>query len=154
MPTPTSAVRAVDVDALIDGARTQLLTNSTITTALNTAANPKRIANEMIAQGTTPPYIVLALASTVYESPYGEAVINTLLDVSVYTQGESTTTVRALMVACIAALVDTVWTATGFQIWSVTLEEGGTGIRNVTSVNAGVITRGRQVTIRVRARKS
>lgn len=152
---PTSATRAVDVDALIDGARTQLLTNSTITTALDTAHFPKRIASELIAEGTTPPYIVLALASTIYESPYGEAVINTLLDVSCYTQGESTTTVRALMVACIASLVDSAWTATGFQIWSVNLEESGAGIRNVTTTEpGGIIMRGRQVTIRVRAKKT
>src|SRR3954451_8380143 len=116
---PTSATRAVDTDSLIDGAPAALLANSTITTALNTASNPGRIANEMIAQGTTPPYIVLALASTVYESPYGEAVINALMDVSCYTQGASTTLVRQLIVACVAALVDTAWTATGFALWSV-----------------------------------
>jgi hypothetical protein len=65
---PVSVTRALDPDALIDGARAALLANGTIATALNTASNPGRIANEMVAQGTPPPYIVLALASTVYES--------------------------------------------------------------------------------------
>jgi hypothetical protein len=149
----TSATRALDVDALIDGARAALLANSTIATALNTAANPKRIANEVIAPGVTAPYIVLNLPSTVYASPYGEAVVNVLMDVSVYTDGESTTLVRSLLKACITALVDTVWTATGFVIWSVSLEEDGAGIRSLTDVLNGVITRGRQVTLRIRAQK-
>jgi type IV secretory pathway TrbD component len=151
---PVSVTRALDPDALIDGARAALLANGTIATALNTASNPGRIANEMVAQGTTPPYIVLALASTVYESPYGEAVINALMDVSCYTQGASTTLVRQLIVACVAALVDTAWTATGFALWSVSMEESGSGIRSVTSVDSsGVITRGRQITVRIRAMK-
>src|SRR5262252_8696364 len=145
----TSATRAVDVDLLIAGAMAGLAANSTISTALDLAHNPKRIANEVVAAGVTTPYIVLALASTIYESPYHEAVINTLMDVSAYTEGESTTQVRTLIQACITALIDTTWTAAGFSLWSVTMEEAGTGIRSVTSVTNGVITRGRQITLRV-----
>lgn len=155
---PVSATRALDVDALIDGARAALLANGAITTALaitlSPPANLGRIANEIVAEGITAPYIILALASTVFESPYQEPTINTLMDVSCYTQGGSTTQVRTLMTACIAALVDTAWTATGFAIWSVSLEEGGSGIRNVTSVEAGgIVMRGRQCTVRIRAAK-
>src|SRR5438270_8068772 len=108
---PVSATRALDVDALIDGARAALLANGTITTALGITLSPPanlgRIANEIVAEGITAPYIILALASTVFESPYQEPTINTLMDVSCYTQGGSTTQVRTLMTACIAALVDT-----------------------------------------------
>jgi len=149
----TSATRAVDVDLLIAGAMAGLAANSTISTALDLANHPKRIANEVVAAGVTAPYIVLALASTIYESPYNEAVINTLMDVSAYTEGESTTQVRSLIQACITALIDTAWTAAGFSLWSVTMEEAGTGIRSVTSVTNGVISRGRQITLRVRAMK-
>jgi len=150
----TSVTRSLDADNLIDGARLQLLANSYITTTLATATNPKRIANEIVEEGTLPPYIVLALASTVYESSYSEAAINTLLDVSCYTEGASTAIVRALIAACVTALVDTAWTAAGLTIWSVSLDESGTGIRNVTAVTNGVITRGRQATLRVRAAKT
>jgi hypothetical protein len=151
---PVSATRAVDIDALIDGARAALLANSTIAAALDTAHQPGRIANEMVAQGTTPPYIVLALASTVYESAYQEPTINALMDVSCYTQGASTTLVRQLVTTCVSALVDTAWTATGFALWSVNMEEGGSGMRSITSVDSsGVITRGRQITLRIRAAK-
>src|SRR5215831_5695290 len=135
----TSATRAVDVDLLIAGAMAGLAANSTISTALDLANHPKRIANEVVAAGVTAPYIVLALASTIYESPYNE--------------GESTTQVRSLIQACITALIDTAWTAAGFSLWSVTMEEAGTGIRSVTSVTNGVISRGRQITLRVRAMK-
>lgn len=156
---PVSATHALDVDALIDGARAALLASAAITTALaitiSPPANLGRIANEIISEGIQPPYIVLALASTVFESPYQEPTISTLMDISCYTQGGSTTQVRALMTACIAALVDTAWTATGFAIWSVSLEEGGSGIRNVTSVEPdGQVMRGRQVTLRIRAAKA
>jgi len=154
MPALTSVTRAIDTEALVDGARAQLLTNSFITTTLATATNPKRIANEIVEEGTLPPYIVLSLASGVYESTYSEAALNTLLDVSCYTEGASTMTVRALLTACVTALVDLPWTAAGLTIWSVSLDESGTGIRNVTAVNNGVITRGRQVTLRVRVAKT
>jgi hypothetical protein len=54
--------------------------------------------------------------------------INALMDVSCYTQGASTTLVRQLIVACVAALVDTAWTAAGFV--AVVGERGGIGERN------------------------
>ena len=154
MPVPTSALRAVDADALVDGARAALIANTTIATTLAVSSNPQRIANEVIEEGVTPPYITLALASVVYESPYDEAVINCLIDVSCYTQGASTTTVRALMKAALTALVDTAWTATNFAIWSVNMEEAGTGIRNTTDTASGVIMRGRQATIRIHAQRT
>jgi hypothetical protein len=149
----TAPTRAVDVDTMIAGAMNALEANGTISTALDLAHHPKRIANEVVAAGVTAPYIVLALASTIFESPYSEAVVNTLMDVSAYTVGESTMQVRSLIEACITALIDTAWTAAGFALWSVTMEEAGTGIRNTTSVTNGVITRGRQITLRVRAKK-
>lgn len=150
----TSATRAVDVDLLVAGAIAALAANSTISTDLDLAHNPKRIANEVIAEGVGFPYIVLSLPSVVYASPYGETALNVLMDVSCYTQGDSTTMVRALIKAAITALVDTVWTATGFVLWSVNMEEDGTGIRSLTDTVNGVITRGRQVTIRIHAAKT
>jgi hypothetical protein len=151
MAGPTPAIRAVDPDNLIDGARAALIANSTIATALDIAHHPTRIASEVIAQGVTPPYIVLDLASVVYDPVY-ETVVNVLMDVSCYTAGDSTTVVRQLIDACITALVDTAWTATGFAVWSVTMSEQGSGIRHVApQVVNGVTVRGRQFTPRIRA---
>lgn len=148
---PTSAAHALDIDALVDGCRAALLANSVITTALDTAHFPKRIASELIAEGVTRPAIVLSIASAVYESTYQGPTVSVLMDVSCYTDGESTTTVRALMKACLTALIDTPWTATGLLIQSANMEESGAGFRQITEVTNGIITRGRQATIRIRA---
>jgi hypothetical protein len=152
---PVSATRALDPDALVDGAARALRANATIAAALDIANHPERVASGMVEQGATPPYIVLALPSVVYASPYGAAALNCLMDVSIYTQGSSTRLVRQLLTACLAALVDTAWTAAGFAIWSVNMEEAGSGLRAVDAVEpGGAIIRGRQATLRIRAAKA
>jgi hypothetical protein len=144
-----SVPRAIDAWVLLDGARAALLANSTVAGFVGT-----RIYPGVAQEGTAAPYIVLALASTIYESPYQDPTLNTLLDVSAYTSGGSTTTVRTLITACITALVDTPWTAAGLAIQSANMEEAGTGFREVDTVDSGVMTRGRQLTLRVRAAKT
>jgi hypothetical protein len=141
----TSKPRAVDTDVLLDGARAALLANATIA-GITTQIYPR--AAPETAQA---PYIILALASVVYASPYQDPTLNCLLDVSCYTSGWSTTTVRAMLKAVLTALVDTAWTASGVNIESANIEESGTGVRDVDVVANGTMTRGKQVTIRVRA---
>lgn len=145
--------RAIDADTLIDGARSALVANATIASLLNIATYPNRIAPEAIEEGVTAPYIVLALASVVYESDYNLPGVNALLDVSCYTEGFSTTTVRQLMTACLSSLLDVPWTASGMTLTAVTMEESGTGVRPVSVVTNGIMTRGRQATIRIHATK-
>jgi hypothetical protein len=144
--------RALDVDTIIDGARTALLANAAVT------AVTSNIFSEIAPEGTTAPYVVLALASVVYESTYNGPKVNALLDVSCYTKPPgpnwSTASVRALMAACVSALIDTAWTIAGMTMMSADMEEAGTGFRQTSTVVSGVMTRGRQATVRVRALKN
>jgi hypothetical protein len=151
--------KAIDVDILIDAARSQLLTNATVatTTAIpNTSPTQHAIYSELAPEGTTgaPAYIVLSLASVTYQSNYNDPTINALLYLRAYTTGNSTTTVRALITACLAALIDAPWAITGMTTVGATMEMSGAGMRSVTSVTNGVITRGRQFTLRVIALKT
>lgn len=143
----TRVPKALDVDCILDGARAALLASGAV------AAITTRIYPRQAPEGAASPYIVLALASTVYESTYNTPTINTLLDVSCYVEGWSTATVRALTTACLAALIDAPWTAAGLTIESANMEEAGTGIRDVDDVTSGKMVRGKQATIRVRAMK-
>jgi hypothetical protein len=140
--------RALDPDVIVDGARAALLANSTV--AGYVAA---RIYPELAPEGAAAPFVVLALASTVYESNYNDPMVAALLDVSCYTEGVSTTAVRALMTACLTALLDTPWTIPGLTKIAASMEDAGAGLRNLTTVESGVVVRGRQATIRVRAEK-
>jgi hypothetical protein len=140
--------RAIDPDILIDGARAALLASGAVT-AITSA-----IYSEIAAEGSTGPYVVLSLPSVVYESTYQGPTINALLDVSAYTEGNSTTTVRALMAACVSALIDSSWVIAGMTMISANMEESGSGFRSLTQVTNGIIVRGRQATIRVRALKN
>jgi acyl-coenzyme A thioesterase PaaI-like protein len=90
----------------------------------------------------------------VYESTYQGPTINALLDVSAYTTGNSTTTVRALITACLAALIDSAWSIVGMTTVGATMEMSGSGFRSLTQVVAGQIVRGRQFTLRVIAEKN
>jgi hypothetical protein len=141
--------RALDPDVIVDGARAALLANSTV--AGYVAA---RIYPELAPEGAAAPFVVLALASTVYESNYNDPMVAALLDVSCYTEGTSTTAVRALMTACLTALIDTSWQVPGLTKITANAEESGTGMRQITEVVNGTIIRGRQATIRVRALKA
>jgi hypothetical protein len=151
--------RALDPDVIVDGARAALLANSTV--AGYVAA---RIYPELAPEGAAAPFVVLALASTVYESNYNDPMVAALLDVSCYTEGASTTAVRALMTACLTALIDTSWQVPGLTKIAATMEDGdgnlpggsgGTGFREVPpEVINGVIVRGEQFTIRVLAEKT
>jgi hypothetical protein len=151
--------KAIDVDLIIDGARSQLLTNATVATATaipNTTPTQYAIYSEIAPEGTTgaTAYVVLSLPSVTYQSNYNDPTINALLDVSAYTTGNSTTTVRALITACLAALIDAPWAITGMTTISVNMEESGSGFRSLTSAVNGVIVRGRQFTVRIRALKT
>ena len=48
----SSAIRAVDPDSIIDGARAALVANTTIANTLAVSTNPQRIANELVAEVT------------------------------------------------------------------------------------------------------
>jgi hypothetical protein len=146
--TPARVLRALDPDALVAGARVALLANATVAGLVGASVHP-----EVAPEGAPSPYIVLALASVVYESRYNDPAINALMDVSAYTTGWSTTTIRALIPACLTALIDTPWTATGLLLNAVTMEESGAGFRQVSAVTNGTMVRGRQFTIRVHASK-
>jgi hypothetical protein len=141
--------RALDPDVIVDGARAALLANSTVA-----AAVAARIYPELAPEGSIAPFIVLALASTIYESAYNDPMVNALLDVSCYTEGVSTTAVRALMTACLTALIDTPWAIAGLTKITANMEEAGTGFRNLTTVENGLVIRGRQATLRIRAEKT
>jgi hypothetical protein len=150
----TSKPRAIDTDVLLDGARAALLANATIAAATaipGTSPTQYGIYPRAAPETATAPYIILALPSVVYASSYQDPTLNTLMDVSCYTSGWSTTTVRAMLKAVLTALVDTAWTASGVNIESANIEEAGTGVRDVDVVANGVMVRGKQVTLRVRA---
>jgi hypothetical protein len=146
--TITSVARSIDVDIVIDGCRAALLASGAVT------AITSNIFSEIAFEGTTGPYVVLSLASVVYESTYQGPTINALLDVSAYTTGNSTTTVRALITACLAALIDSSWVIAGMTTVGATMEMSGSGFRSLTEVSNGVIIRGRQFTLRVIALKT
>jgi hypothetical protein len=148
MVTLTSTPRAIDPDLLIDGARAALLASGAVTTITS------NIYSEIAGEGTTGPYVVLALASVTYASSYNDPTISALLDVSAYTTGNSTTTVRALITACLAALIDSPWSIAGMTTVGATMEMSGAGMRSLTEVVDGTIIRGRQATIRVIALKN
>jgi hypothetical protein len=74
--------------------------------------------------------------------------------VSAYTTGNSTTTVRALITACLAALIDASWAIAGMTTVGATMEMSGSGFRSLTEVSNGVTIRGRQITIRIIAAKT
>jgi hypothetical protein len=148
MPVITSAPKAIDVDVLVDAARAALLASSAVT------AITSSIFSEIAVEGSTGPYVVLSLPSVVYESTYQGPTINALLDVSAYTTGNSTTMVRALITACLAALIDSAWAIAGMTTVGATMEMSGAGMRSLTEVSNGVLTRGRQFTLRVIALKT
>jgi hypothetical protein len=162
MVTLTSAPRATDWDCILDDARATLIANATIAATLPITASPTdpnggKIASNAVAEGTASPYIVLALIPT-YESTYGIPGINGLLDISCYAEGWGTRTVRALMKAALSALLDGAWVTTamaaeGVRLISANAEEPGTGGRPADTVTNGVMVRGKQFTIRVRAAK-
>jgi hypothetical protein len=157
--TITIKPKAIDVDVLVDAARSQLLTNATVvaSTAIpNTTPTQYAVYSEIAPEGITgaAAYVVLALASTVYQSNYNDPTISALLDVSAYTTGNSTTTVRALITACLAALIDSSWVIAGMTTVGATMEMSGSGFRSLTEVSNGVIIRGRQFTLRVIALKT
>jgi hypothetical protein len=59
-----------------------------------------------------------------------------------------------LMAACVSALIDSSWVIAGMTMISANMEESGSGFRSLTQVTNGIIVRGRQATIRVRALKN
>jgi hypothetical protein len=151
--------RAIDPGAIREGVRTALLANSTV--AGYVAA---RIYPGIAPEGAAAPYVILTRVSMVYASSYNDPIVNALIDVSAYTEGDSTTVVRALITACLTALIDTQWTIPGLRLIAATMEDGdgnlpggsgGTGFREVPpEVINGVIVRGEQFTIRVLAEKT
>ncbi|HEY8309617.1 MAG TPA: hypothetical protein VIG47_03640 [Gemmatimonadaceae bacterium] len=112
------------------------------------------VYSEIASEGSTGAYVILSLPSVVYQSSYAIPTISALLDVSAYTTGNSTTTVRALITACLAALIDSPWAIAGMTTVGATMEMSGAGMRQITQVVDGTIIRGRQVTIRVIALKN
>lgn len=135
---------AADPDILKDGARAKLLANSAVAGIVGT-----RIFPDIAPQGTASPWVILSLPSTVYAGGYQEPILNSLMDISCYAVEYSTTTVRALLKACIGALVDSSWTVADAVLLTANIQLDGTGWRTIDNVTAGVVTRGRQATIRI-----
>jgi hypothetical protein len=155
----TRIARAIDPGAIREGARTALLANSTVSGYVGGV----RIYPALAPEGAAAPYVVLGRVSMVYASSYNDPIVNALIDVSAYTEGDSTTVVRALITACLTALIDTPWTIPGLRLVDATMENGdgnlpggsgGLGFREPPpEVINGVILRGEQFTIRVLAEK-
>jgi hypothetical protein len=157
--TFTPRPRSTDWDVILDAVYDTLAANTFISTTLALGSNPRRIAQRTAQEGVEPPYIVLAFTPTTRNSSYGRPGVNGLLDVSCYTRGWSTTMVRALIKACIAALFDGAWITTaldaeGVRLLDASLAADGTGIRDIDEVIAGAMVRGKQLTGRIWADKA
>lgn len=145
MPSPIAPLRAFDPDIVLDGVLAALSSTANITNDVPRA----QIINGFTV-GNVYPRIVVETASIVMESAYGGTTLNTLVDVSIYTKGDSTTMVRRVTKNALTALVDTVWAGAGFTVNDVTLEGGGVGVRTVDDLDgAGQQFRGRAFTMRV-----
>lgn len=139
---------ALDPDVFRDSARASLLASSTVT-----ALAGSRIFPDVAPEGTASPWVTLSLPSTVVQGAYQQPILNSLMDISCYSEGWSTTAVRALLVACLAALMDTPLVVAGYTVMAATNQLDGTGWRTADSVVSGVMTRGRAATIRILALK-
>lgn len=149
---PFIVTKDIDIEVIVDGARAALIANNTVRSLVKAAADDpslSRIVAEVAKEGTPTPFVTLALVAPVFNSSYGNAVINTLLDVGAYVDGWNTDVVRALIKACLRALIVDSWTIPGMTLNAATMEMAGTGFRNTSDIIAGTMRRGRQFTLRV-----
>lgn len=156
MVTLTVLSKELDPEVLIDAVRTLFVSTSEILTQVLTSGDDPRLAritNGPPKVGTPAPFIVLSLVEPVMNSTYANPMVNTLLDVGVYTDGWDTTPVRSLTLLCLRALLGP-WTAVNMQINSCSIEGIGAGWRNADEVlPGGLMRRGRQFTVRIIATK-
>jgi hypothetical protein len=153
-----------DWEVIIDDARVALIANPSILALTKNSSDPPseaRIQNEVYKGAVKDPtpsdppnaYITLTLVSTVSQSDYNRPRVNTLLDIGIYSNGWSTSTVRTLIHQCIKSLVVDPWPNPTLIYNSVSMRGPGTGLRPASTLVNGVMRRGRQLTLRIIASK-